>query len=115
MKHFHYFLDEEVDGMTLQHLATVGTSENLRQCGITKLRDELKFRRLVQDNCKVAAITTHLPITAARTDRKFTKLEMTQLSPEDKQAYLIKWVQLSIWALEMVYQHALVLECFVGL
>ena len=25
----HYFLDE-VDGMTLQHLATVGTSENLR-------------------------------------------------------------------------------------
>ena len=41
-------LDEEVDGMTLQHLATVGTSENLRQCGITKLRDELKFRRLVR-------------------------------------------------------------------
>ena len=29
-------LDEEVDGMTLQHLAMVGTSENLRQCGITK-------------------------------------------------------------------------------
>ena len=29
-------LDEEVDGMTLQHLAMVGTSESLRQCGITK-------------------------------------------------------------------------------
>lgn len=27
---------DEVDGMTLQHLATVGTSESLRQCGITK-------------------------------------------------------------------------------
>ena len=30
MKHFHCFLDEEMDGMTLQQLAIDRTSENLR-------------------------------------------------------------------------------------
>ena len=112
MKHFHCFLDEEVDGMTLQQLAMDGTTENLRQCGITKLHDELKFRRLVK--VKVAAITTHPPITMAKVtaNRKLTKQEMGQLPPE-KQTYLIKWVQLSIWAFEMSFR--MLCEVIIGL
>ena len=67
------------------------------------------FRRLVKE--KVAAITTHPPITTAKitANRKLMKQEMGQLSPKEKQTYLIKWVQLSILAFEMS------LECFVRL
>ena len=32
------------------------------------------------------------------------KQEMGQLSPEEKQTYQIMWVQLSIWAFEMIFR-----------
>ena len=69
-------------------LGMVGTSEHLRRCGITKLRDEMKFRKLIQEE-GIIPVTTKTTTTVTA-DRKLTKLELTQLQQGEKQTYLIK-------------------------
>ena len=48
----------------------------------------MKFRKLIQEE-GIIPVTTKTTTTATA-DRKLTKLELTQLQPEEKQTYLIK-------------------------
>ena len=44
-----YYIDEEVDAATLLMLGATGTTENMQQCGLTKVKEEMKFRKLKPD------------------------------------------------------------------
>ncbi len=74
-------------------LATSGSSDQLQRCGLTRLKEELKLKRLIlgmggHGNPKQAEQTvSSVPSTA---DRKLKSSEMAKLRPEEKQTYLIK-------------------------
>ena len=73
-------------------LANSGSTEQMQRCGIKKIKDELKLKRLIVG---VKSNTMKAPTVQAGSstvDRKLKVAELQLLSPEDKQTYLIKYV-----------------------
>ena len=86
-------IEQGIDGETLQILAEEGSVGQLRECGLTKIKDQLKLKRLIKHSTCTAAT---MPPAASNTnhsvaqDRKLEKKEIASLPPEEKKAYLIK-------------------------
>ncbi len=84
--------DEEVDGVTLQMLATCGSSEQMQRCGLTKLKDEMKLKKLLLNeghSVPQTCVSSSIGATGVA-DRKLKSSEMKALKPEEKHTYLIK-------------------------
>jgi predicted ATPase len=87
-------IEQGIDGETLQILAEEGSVGQLRECGLTKIKDQLKLKRLIKHSTCTAA--TMPPAASSNTnhsvaqDRKLEKKEIASLPPEEKKAYLIK-------------------------
>ena len=74
----------------LLQLGEEGRSEHLQHLGLMKLKEELKFKRMMKDVGTARASTPLPSSTAVAVDRKLTKSDMKCLTREDKATYLIK-------------------------
>ena len=86
--------DQGVDGETLQMPAVQGNIEQLRECGMLTIKQQLQLKKFVQsldptptpDPSPSTTTSSHTQLQ----DRKLTKKELARLPLEEKQTYLIK-------------------------
>jgi len=86
--------DQGVDRETLQMPAVQGSIEQLRECGLLTIKQQMQLKKFVQS---LDPTPTHDPSPSSTTsshtqlqDRKLTKKELARLPLEEKQTYLIK-------------------------
>ena len=96
---FRYFFmakcsDQGVDGETLQTLVAQGSVEQLRECGLLTIKQQMQLKKFIQS---LDPTPTPGPSPSTTTsshtqlqDRKLTKKELARLPLEEKQTYLIK-------------------------
>ena len=89
------YIEEEVDGETLKLLASSDGIDQLRACGFTKIKDQLKLRKLAAEppQDKGGSLMYDLSLLNQHSNiRKSGKLSMAQvkqLSPADKLLYYL--------------------------
>ena len=71
-------------------LVEEGRSKHLKQLGLKRLKDELKFRKMIPATAGVQPIPTTSCSSLHTVDRKLTISEMQTLTVEEKHVYLIK-------------------------
>ena len=87
-----------MDGETIQSLVQSGSMEQFKYCGFTKVRDQLKLRKLLTGDHEpspssksVASMANNITIQVS-SNGKLSLAEMKKLTPEEKSVYLIKYV-----------------------
>ena len=95
----HFFMvkkcsDQGVDGETLQMLASHGSVEQLRECGLLNMKQQMQLKKFVQSldatSTPSSPSTTQTSSHIQLQDRKLSKKELARLPLEEKQTYLIK-------------------------
>lgn len=73
-------------------VAEQGSFDQLKACGLATVGDQMKLRKLIKSkgsaalisSCKKDISTTSFP------GHKLTKVELNELSPEDRRVYIMK-------------------------
>ena len=87
--------DEEIDGESAIRLAQRGTTEDMKQCGLNKLRSSLKFKELFSFDSPAIQTVHFSPVQGKKLpaqDRKLLKTEIEMLTEEERKIYYIKYV-----------------------
>ena len=89
---FVTFVEEGVDGETLQLLAKYGTIEQYKACGLRTVKQQMQLRRLHHTDEREGTSSlesSESEMSTRQVDRKFTLKELETLSPEDRRIYLM--------------------------
>ena len=76
-----------MDGETLLMLAEQGSVEQLKECGLTTIKHQMKLKKFLQSIPPPPPAFLPTPVT---TPTPSTKAELSKFPPEEKQTYLIK-------------------------
>ena len=90
-----FSIEEEVDGETLKLLAYSSRIDQLRACGFSKIKDQLKLQKLLaqpEQDKNISPSPDQLPQTKFGTSGKLSMAQIKHLSPADKLLYLSKLV-----------------------
>ena len=93
-----FTVEEGVDGEAFIALVEDGRSEQLQRLGLKRLKEEMKFRRMIKRSSGDSGAATVPPPSSssssaqmqAASDRKLTIKEIGQLKAEEKAVYLVK-------------------------
>ena len=87
-----FSVDEDMDGETIQSLVCNGSMEQFKCCGFTKVKDQLKLRKLLIGDCDLSSSSKLVGSSnvTVSSNGKLTLAEMKKLTPEEKQVILDK-------------------------
>ena len=86
---FDICLDQQIDGLGIELLATKGTTSQLERCGLDTVGSQLKFQRLVLSQLDVKK-TTESPVTILSSRKKPSKKELQECTEVNKRVYNAK-------------------------
>ena len=85
-----------MDGDTLLMLSTTGSIDQLRACGLKKVKQQMTLKKLLGSCCSSSVVisssggsTTSSVSMSPQPAKKLTKKELDALSPQDKSVYLM--------------------------
>ena len=85
------FIEEGVDGETLELLAKCGTIEQYKACGLRSIKQQMQLKRLLNTDKRELEGSSSLEreMSSKKFDRKLKLLELRTISPEDRRIYLM--------------------------
>ena len=87
------FLDQEIDGETLRTMGQYASSDQMKECGLVTIRDQLKFKKLLdQLHSTVTKHSTNVDTNMHGVKGKRTLAQIKKMSAEEKRLYYAMWV-----------------------